>query len=181
MCGVKYIIPEYSVLAENQWTNQKTQNYRSPSSTKTTKLNGKIELGGLMFVKGTAAFMLEFEQPISNSNLMWLLQIGGGGLLSHETSLRAISCPRGDCSEVSGSSFPLIPYGLFFTGFRYHMIAGLTASIAIGTKTFQNALWVTPTIGWNIMNKVHIELGLSAIYIQPVMLSLSVGIPFKKW
>ena len=32
--------------------------------TKTSNLNEKIELGGMLLIRGTAALMLEFEQPI---------------------------------------------------------------------------------------------------------------------
>ena len=154
--------------------------HSSSLSTKTSSLNGKIELGGMLLIRGTAALILEFEQSILNSNLMWLLQAGGGGLISKEQTPRIRHCLR-NCPQRSELNPTIIPYALIYTGFKYEFISGLTASLTMGTKTFEKTLWSTASIGWNIMNKAHIELSLTAIYIQPVMLALSIGIPLKKW
>lgn len=164
---------EYLLSEKDQWISEESPNDREIVSKKhTSSLNGKAELGGLMFVKASASLLLEFEQPIVNSNLMWLLQIGSGGLKApqnHETTLCFMNCT-------------IIPYALFYTGFKYESDLGLTASLTAGTRTFElGGIWTATSIGWNIMNKAHIELGLSALYIIPVMFTVSLSVPLKQF
>lgn len=162
---------EYLIARESQSVSDSSVDYENFSSTvRTSSLNGKIELGGLLLLKAQASLLLEFEQPIFNSHLMWLLQVGGGAFASHHAS-----------GPKSGSAEAFNPYASVHTGFRYRFISDLTFSMVLGTRTFENTLWSAASLGWDIMNKIHVEIGLAAIYIMPIMLNVSVSIPIKTW
>lgn len=163
----EYLIPETSQFVSDKSISHRTFSY---PVTRTSSLNGKIELAGLLFLKASASFLLELEQSVFNSNLMWLFQVGGGAFTSH-----------GSSSSRSELASIFIPYASVHTGFRYRFVSGLTFSLAMGTRTFETALWSATSIGWDIMNKVHVELGLTSIEIIPVAFTLSASIPLIKW
>lgn len=161
---------EHLISGDNPSTSQ-TMGYGDSSYLvkRTSGLNGKIELGGLMFLKASASVLLEFEQPIFDSNLIWLFQGGGGAFVSHGTSNQV--------NELAGI---FKPYASVHTGLRYQFDSGFTASLALGIRTFEIALWGLTSLGWNIGNKVHIEMGLATLTIFPIALTFSVSVPLIK-
>ena len=159
---------KYSPLLKDNLiiSNNFTDEYSS-YSTRTSALNGKIELAGLLLLNQSAGFILELEKQISNSHFMWLFQIGGGAFRTH-------------LNEVPLNK-NIFPYASAHVGLRYKSTPGLTFSLLTGIRSIELGLWNMASIGWDVMNKLHIEFGLTSILIFPVALTLSVGTPLVEW
>ena len=158
------------------------------------RLSGKIGAGMLEF-SIVFPLALEFEKSFmkfENQKLLWLLQVQGG--FSPITRLRKPQlCSEGNCSQTEKTSAKtdILLYGSVHAGLRYNYLNVLTTSVTLGTLFLEPDFihWLTTlSIGWNIMDKAHVEFH-AGFPIEPqffkspkpILLALSVGFPLKTW